>query len=297
MNFAVNELHITILNLLLVGLLAIFLGLSIEDAYKFHLAKDVLPSISERSPMAGERPEFIKRPRIFYNAITDRDIFNLAPPPETAAVSEKLDIRLLGTSFVTSGQPFVVVENQQGQQALYRKGDQIPGVGQVLEIQQDRAILMHNGHRVAIEIPRDFAPTPLTPRLLRPRRLRQPPPWAQGRTSPPGVREIAPNRFAIARSTVVSDLKNPGPLMTQIRATPNMQHGMANGFRLSEIEPGSVFDQIGLEDGDLLTNVSGQPVGDPLKAISMLQTLGDQSFVTLSVIRDGAPVQLTYTIH
>jgi len=76
-----------------------------------------------------------------------------------------------------------------------------------------------------------------------------------------------------------------------------MQHGTANGFRLSEIEPGSVFDQIGLEDGDLLTNVSGQPVGDPLKAISMLQTLGDQSFVTLSVIRDGAPVQLTYTIH
>jgi general secretion pathway protein C len=299
MNFALNELHITILNLALVGLLAIFLGLSIEDAYKFHVADDVVPAAPDRSSAPVARPDFVKRQRVFYNAITDRDIFNLAPPPASAAASENLNVRLLGTSFLTSGKPFVIIEDQSGKQDLYRKGDEIPGVGPVLEIQRNRAIVLHNGHRVSIDIPPDLGlpPEPEEPFFERRRGLKQPRPLAMGERAAPGVRELGLNKYAVARATVVTDLQNPGPLLSQIRAVPNIQHGAANGFRLSEIEPGSVFDQIGLEDGDLLTAVSGQPVGDPIKAISMLQTLGDQSSVTINVIRDGAPVQINYTIH
>jgi type II secretion system protein C len=299
MNFALNELHITILNLALVGLLAIFLALSIEDAYKFHVAGDVVPAASDRtSPVA--RPDFAKRPRVFYNAITDRDIFNLAPPPAAAATAENLNVHLLGTSFLTAGKPFVIIEDQSGQQNLYRKGDESPGVGPVLEIQRNRAIVLHNGHRVTLDIPPGLGlpPEPDEPLYRRRRGLKQPRPLAMGGGAGlRGVRELGPHKYALARATVVSDLQNPAPLLTQIRAVPNMQHGSPNGFRLSEIEPGSVFDQIGLEDGDLLTSVSGQPVGDPIKAISMLQTLGDQSSVTINVIRDGAPVQINYTIR
>lgn len=304
MNFALNELHVTILNLLLVGLLAIFLGLSLEDAYRFHVAGDVVPpaSLTASAPVLHQRN--FGRPRIFYNAITDRDIFNLAPAREAPVEREDLQIHLLGTSLLTSGRPFVIIEDQSGRQSLYRKGDEISGVGQLLEIEQNRAIVMHNGHRVAVEIPRENSEPPAPLPVRRPgrfqRRLMKPsmPLAPLARPMPdPGVRRLAPNRYLLARSTVDADLQNPAPLFTQIRAIPSVQSGGPRGFRLSEIQPGSLFQQIGLQDGDLLTDVSGQPVGDPMKALAMLQTLRGRSSVTLQVIRNGSPVQLYYAIH
>ncbi len=301
MNFALNELHVTILNLLLVGLLAIFLGLSLEDAYRFHVAGDVVPPASETASAPVLHAQSFRRPRIFYNAITDRDIFNLAPAREAPVENENLPIQLLGTSLLTSGRPFVIIQDQSGQQSLYRKGDEIPGVGQLLEIDQNRAIVLHNGHRVVVEIPHDNSEPPLPLPMRRPghfqRRLMRAPPIPLARPMAPGVRRLAPNRYVLARSTVDADLQNPAPLFTQIRAIPNVQDGSPHGFRLSEIQPGSVFQQIGLQDGDLLTDVSGQPVGDPMKAVAMLQTLRARSSVTLQVIRNGSPVQLYYSIH
>ena len=85
--------------------------------------------------------------------------------------------------------------------------------------------------------------------------------------------------------------------MTELRALPVLQNGTSNGFRLSEIQPGSIFEQIGLQDGDVLTAVSGQQLNDPARAMQMLSTLQTRSDVTLNVLRNGAPVQLSYTIH
>jgi general secretion pathway protein C len=86
-------------------------------------------------------------------------------------------------------------------------------------------------------------------------------------------------------------------LFTQIRAVPNLHNGTSDGFRLSEIVPGSIFQQMGLQDGDVLTGVSGQPIGNPARAMQMLSTLQSRSNITLNVLRNGAPVQISYTIH
>ena len=56
--------------------------------------------------------------------------------------------------------------------------------------------------------------------------------------------------------------------------------------------------QIILEgDGDVLTGVGGQSVGDPAKAMQLLATLRNQNSISLTVMRDGQPVQLQYNIH
>jgi general secretion pathway protein C len=86
-------------------------------------------------------------------------------------------------------------------------------------------------------------------------------------------------------------------LFTEIRAVPRMQNGSSAGFQLSEIQPGSIFQEIGLQDGDVLTAAQGRPVNDPLKAMELLQTLRNQSSITLNVIRNGSPLQLQYNIQ
>jgi general secretion pathway protein C len=120
----------------------------------------------------------------------------------------------------------------------------------------------------------------------------------RGRARQSGVREILPNRYVLDRSTVDNNLNNMASLFTQVRAIPNLgPDGQSHGFKLSEIQPDSIFQQIGLRDGDVLTGVGGQSVGDPAKAMQLLATLRNQNSISLTVMRDGQPVQLQYNIH
>jgi general secretion pathway protein C len=297
MSLTFSERYIAILNFLLVGVIVYFLAQSVSAAVRLHLAGVQMPEVPVHGPVS--RPAVGLRPRNYYNAIVQRDIFSLVPAQEAAPVeNENLNLTLIGTSQVSSGKPFIIVENSDGDQSLYRLGETIPNVGRVLSIGRTRAVILHNGHRVVIEIPNeggDQGPPPFTPYGIRRRPFMFNPmirPGANG-----GVRRQGENRYVVARAEVNQSLENMGSLFTQIRAIPNMQGGSPNGFRLSEIQSGSIFDQIGLQDGDVVTAAQGQSVSDPMKAMELLSSLRNSSSITLNVIRDGSPMQLFYSIR
>ncbi|MGH7934166.1 MAG: type II secretion system protein GspC [Candidatus Binataceae bacterium] len=302
MGFSLPERYAWALNLVLIALIAWFAALAVSDVFALRLAGGVVPP--EVVPDGSARSAVGAHQVAFYDQIAKRDIFNLAPAPQSEpapAEDEPLSITLLGTSHLSLARPYAIVGDATGNQTLYRLGDTIPDAGKLVEVGPDRAIIMHNGHRVAIEIPhgdqgeggsiRSFPGT-------RGRRSRNSGIHG-GSTSHPisGVHRLDGNRYVIDRSTVNNSMQNMAKLFTQIRAVPNFENGASDGFRLSEIQPGSVFAEIGLRDGDVLTAVSGQPVRDPAKAMELLGSLRDQRTITLNVMRNGAPVQLQYSIR
>jgi general secretion pathway protein C len=312
MTFNFSERYVLALNVLLAALvIPYFAARSVSDMIKMHYAASVVPAAIDDTASRPDASLGGARPRGVYNAIVQRDVFNLAPAHVEAAPveTEDLNVTLLGTSHLTGGgRAFAIFEDQAGSQQLYRLGEAIPGVGKLVQVGKNRVIIDHNGHRVAVEIPKDDLGQPAgdeegSPNRLRRRGLR--PPFIRNPMIRPirpaakagGIRKVAPNQYAIDRSTVDSNVQNMSQLFTQIRAVPDLQNGTSNGFRLSEIQPGSIFQQMGLEDGDVLTQVSGQPIGNPVRAMQMLSTLQSRSNITLNVLRNGAPVQINYTIH
>jgi general secretion pathway protein C len=303
MTLRFSERYVMGLNLLLIAVLAYFLALSVNDIILGRVAgsaRPLVPSLIGAEPSAP-----VVHPRSFYEAISKRDIFNLVPVVEAPAeVATNLHIRLLGTSSLTLSQPFIIVEDDNNhEQSLYRLGDDIPDAGKLVSVYKNHAIIDHQGHRTKLEMPTDqnAAPSemlrpfglPIQPgRLLRRNFLR-------GRSSGQnGVRQIDPNRYVVDRSTVNNNLSNMAALFTEIRAVPNLgADGASHGFKLSEIQPDSIFQQIGLRDGDILTGVGGQNVGDPAKAIQLLSSLRSQSSISLTVMRGGQPVQFQYNIR
>ncbi|HZZ07683.1 MAG TPA: type II secretion system protein GspC [Candidatus Binataceae bacterium] len=303
MTLRFSERYVMGLNLLLIAVLAYFLALSVNDIILGRVAggaRALVPSLIGAEPSAP-----VVHPRSFYEAISRRDIFNLVPVTEAPAeVATNLHIRLLGTSSLTLSQPFIIVEDDNNhEQSLYRLGDDIPDAGKLVNVYKNHAIILHQGHRTKLEMPTDqnAAPSemlrpfglPIQPgRLLRRNFLR-------GRSSGQnGVRQIDPNRYVVDRSTVNNNLSNMAALFTEIRAVPNLgADGASHGFKLSEIQPDSIFQQIGLRDGDILTGVGGQNVGDPAKAIQLLSSLRSQSSISLTVMRGGQPVQFQYNIR
>jgi type II secretion system protein C len=312
--FHFSQPYAAVLNLVLTGITAYFLALGVSNGIKLHLAGIETSSVAESGrPTPLRRPQIGPRPRAYYDTIVRRDIFSRAAVAAAPAPvqNENLDITLIGTSHLSMGKPYIIVETTDGDQSLYRQGEKIPNVGRVLSISRNEAIVLHNGHPVALKIPNageggTSEPAEPTPFGLRRRRFMRPPRFPGARpgfgpygalSSRRGVRQLSSNRYLIGRATLDSNLSNMGSLFTQIRAAPNLQDGSSDGFRLSQIQPGSIFQQIGLEDGDIVTGAQGQQVNDPMRAMFLFSALRDSPSITLNLIRNGSPMQLVYTIH
>ena len=304
MGFNISERYVIGLNVLLVALIAYLAARSVSDVIALRLAGSAVPAESEPAG-ATEARAAGARPRTYYETIVRRDMFNLAPAPVEAAPAENEDLQLtlLGTSHLTEGKPFAIIQDSSQNQSLYRLGDDIPNAGKLVEVTKDRVVVLHNGHRVAVEMSHQDMPATEQPFGMRRRHrhhhdeMRHGPLMRSRRFGATGVQKLGGNHYLIARATLNQDLQNMPKLFTEIRAVPNLQNGAPNGFRLSEVAPGSIFQQIGLMDGDLLTAVSGQPVGDPARAVQLFETLRNQSTITLNVVRNGLPMQLQYVIR
>jgi type II secretion system protein C len=328
MTLNLPERYMIVVNVLLVAAIAYFAALSVSDLFAMRLAANAVPLITSDDNTAAESGQV--HPQSYYQVIVRRDIFNVTPAAlvarnaaQVAPQDDDLRITLLGTSHISGERAFAIIEDQNGDQVLYRQGDMIPDAGAILAIGHDRALILHNGHRVAIEIPSLGAgegeggpETPSGPIMvprggLVPRfppnflkRLHRDGPNMRRLPGPiggsnSGVSQVAPNRYVVDRTKVNSDMQDMAKLFTEVRAIPNIQNGSSNGFALSEIQPGSVFEAMGLHDGDVVTSIGGQSLSDPRKAIAVLeslQTLNGRS-INVSLMRNGAPVNLLYTVH
>jgi general secretion pathway protein C len=307
MELRFTEWHVRALNVLLVAAIAYFAALSVEDviARALHSAP-----VDTSAPIFTPHSAGATRSLAYYSPIVRRDIFNLVPQESAPAplVAEDLHIKLLGTSHLSRTNPYAIIEDQTGEQELYRVGDDIPDAGKLVQVEKNRAIILHNGQRVALEMPKnDFPavePQPSSLDINAMRFRRRPLNRFRRRGIQPesaneslNLRRTGPSSFEVDRTDLMKSVSDPSALMTQIRAVPNVQDGTTKGFTLSEIVPGSVFQQLGLEDGDVLTGINGQTVSNPLQAVGMLSQLGGQSAVDLTVMRDGQPVSFHVGIH
>jgi general secretion pathway protein C len=300
MEIRLSERHIMALNFLLIAILAYFAALAVNDIVALRLTPANAPV-----PLAAARVTddgAANRPRVAYQEIVSRDIFNIAPPPQQhVEVIEKIDLHLelIGVSTSSGGKPpFAIIADRSGQQNVYSLGQTVPNAGKLVEVDQDRVIIDHNGTRVAINLPRQDMPGPVeAAQPLAPPADDDAADNSDEEPYDPNVEDLGDNRYKIPRETLDHSIGNLTELLTQIRAIPNIQNGKTNGFALSEIEPGSVFDEMGLEEGDILRSVNGQQMTDAGQAMQMMSALRSASQISIQVLRDGHPTTLTYQIQ
>jgi general secretion pathway protein C len=69
------------------------------------------------------------------------------------------------------------------------------------------------------------------------------------------------------------------------------------GFRISEIVPGSLYEMIGLQNGDVIQRVNAQDVDDPSKFFQLYQGLRNERNISIDLIRGGQRQTLNYDIR
>jgi general secretion pathway protein C len=123
------------------------------------------------------------------------------------------------------------------------------------------------------------------------------PPPAPGGAPMQGVRPVAPNRYEIDRSVIDSTLSNLNNIATQARIVPSFKNGVANGFKLFSIQPGSLYSSIGVENGDVIQRINGYEINSPEKALEIYQKLGQASQLSIELERGGQLIKKDYTIR
>ncbi len=300
-------------NFLLIATIAYFAALAVNDLIGQMIS--AAPSAGGQAATATAPAARISHPRSYYDQIVRRDIFNLTPQLETEHVptAEDLGVKLLGTSQLTLAKPFAIVEGRDGNQTLYQLGEDIPDAGQLVKVEQNRVLVNHDGRVVALELPNANVGAQQTvgePAVAVPTRrgrigfgaaapaARPAPKAAPAADDKVSLKKVGPHHFALDRAELQQRMRDPGPLMTDMRAAPVMTDGKPSGsYTLSEIVPNSPFAQAGLRNGDVVTQVNGQPLGGPLEALSRLSTAADAPNVDLTVMRKGTPVHIRFDIR
>jgi general secretion pathway protein C len=111
-----------------------------------------------------------------------------------------------------------------------------------------------------------------------------------------GVRQVGDDTYEIDRNVIDSTLGDLNRIATQARIVPSFENGVANGFKLFSIQPGSLYAAIGIENGDVIQRVNGYEINSPDKALELYQKLKEAGQVTLSVKRGGRVMTKQYNI-
>lgn len=106
------------------------------------------------------------------------------------------------------------------------------------------------------------------------------------------------NQFQIKRSDLLKYTNDLSSVLMQARAVPNRDPntGEINGFRLLDMQPGSIYEQLGLQRMDVIKGVNGEPIDSVQKAMEMYNTLKNGTQVKLQVERGGKSDTFTYDV-
>jgi general secretion pathway protein C len=189
------------------------------------------------------------------------------PPPSPLMLS------LIGT-FITAGQePYAIIEDKKKQnQDMFLLEQNVFDQAVLKKIYQDRVEVDHNGKLEVLRIDEI------------------------GGAASAGVSNEA-DSFVVEEAELDKGLENLPLLLTQARAVPYFKDGRSIGLRLFAIKSGSLYEKVGLRNGDILKTINGNNLGDISQALKLFEQLKEERSINLMLERDKQDREFKYTIR
>jgi general secretion pathway protein C len=234
--------------------------------------------------------------------ILDRNLFQvstLLPTPAASDADEtpeeeleatRLPLTLLGTAASTDPAHAwaAVVDNQTRKQMVVRANDVLLDKATVVRIERRRLVLENGGKREELALDDHSAVGSNIPR---------PPGSASLNDLRSRIQRLSDNSFQVSREDVSHAVQNPAELFSQARILPKYEDGQMVGVQLSSIKPGSLFEEIGIQNGDTVTQVNGITVTSPQDSAALLRELTQATDFQVTVVgADGQTRTLSYAI-
>lgn len=281
------------------------------------LAARLVSEIAASAPPGGPEPGPVSAPQAAggpaswesREVILERNLFRVStllpptpeptPPEDESYAATKLKLVLLGT--VAAGDAansWAAVEDQEArEQVVVRVGDTVQGKARVERIDRRRIVLRNQGHleELALEEDPDSGPS----RPVARRAPRRNPRLAESQENlkrrRKELQEQRRQRREKRQAAAETAADSPASLFSQARILPRYENGEIVGVRVNAIKAGSVFQDIGLSNGDTITEVNGVPISGPEQSVEALRQFAEGQTLELKVLaEDGSERSLRY---
>ena len=233
------------------------------------------------------------------------------------------DLQVTLTGTMVAGNPTwsmaLLIDNSSRASFMAKQDESLLEEGsRLVKIERDRIVIERNGQLEQIELSETgqiarpkpgFRPKP-TSRTLTGKPLSGPastPKLSSTKPDKPalnsphadlkaGIKKLNENQFEVSRKTLNEAISNPSKFRDGTRPIPNYKGGKVNGFKLVGMKPGSIYYELGIRPGDIITSVNGKPLDSPNRALELYQKLGSLSNVSIEVDRSGQKRNLSFNI-
>lgn len=252
-------------------------------------------------------------------AIMDRNLFNAGGefPDETNPAARQqetqtsnfdmkapcikvtLPLELVGTIYLSDGNSVVTVQEKGYSEAdVYREGDEIIGNQQasIVKIERNHVVLNNNGVKECLELAsaekkgrEDGFPEAPTGSDGGGGSGEMPSPSGEGQTKDCNLDE-----------KYVQDELGPGfgTIIQKARLVPNTADNNMNGFKIFAIDKSSLLGRVGLDNGDIITQVNETSLKQPEQGFTLYQAFQDEREVRIHILRKGVtPMTITCRIR
>ncbi|MGB4549409.1 MAG: type II secretion system protein N [Syntrophales bacterium] len=273
-------------------LLFITLAVGLIADIIFRLVNARVASVSPVQTVVAEpagAPEE-KEPLDTYRVIWERNLLQTtneviadAQMDVNSLQATRLQLELLGTVAGDGEYNYAIIEEKdQKKQRLFKVGDSV-GNATLARVMRN-AVVLRVGDRdevLKMKKPEDRAPS-RTERI----------PGRVPTTAEPREQGVAPPVEPGSQADVLN-------ILTQARLSPHISMGSSgkpDGVAVSNIRPGSVLQNIGLVNGDIIREVNGKAISNPSDIVDAYKDLKPGATISVKIQRMGKQVTLNYNM-
>jgi len=112
-----------------------------------------------------------------------------------------------------------------------------------------------------------------------------------------GIQKVNDTNYNVSRSMLNKVLDNAGKIIGIAAVAPKMEGGQSIGMEIRGIRPGTLLTNLGIQNGDILESVNGQPLSNPDTALGAYTTLRTADKFNLSIRRGGQSMMINYSLQ
>lgn len=235
-------------------------------------------------PSASSVAASNKGDAIDFNALENANLFGKYTEQKAAVVEQpivkdapktRLNLTLVGAVASSDANTSLAVIANRGKQATYGLGEEIEGTRATLKaVLVDRVIIDNQGRDETLMMEGiEYKKLSESPQVARAQAQR-----AEAATSDVGEK-LEQIREEIA--------KDPQSVFKYITISPVKKDGDIVGYRVSPGRDAALFNDVGLQPGDIAVQLNGIDLSDPSSSVQLMQVMSDPQELNLTVERDG----------
>ena len=224
-----------------------------------------------------------------YRIIPERNLFGSAgsSPGGTAGASESAGV--LEVRGTVAGDPkyaFAIIEDKsRKKQRLYRVGD-MAGGARIVRIMRNAVAVRIDDREQVLRVP-ETSEKPILPDR----------PEAGAAAPGPAATPLPDGTIAVNRNEIEAGLKDLGTMLSQAQIRPYFSAGAPDGFIISNIKSGSIYQKIGLNNGDIIQGINNRSMKTADDMMELYNIMKSGSSISLRINRQGRQENFNYVFR